>query len=88
MRALFKYPLAAPGDDDLGRPTIDGDVVHVGLDPKGVACAWICGGPKVATRDWAVIGTGWSVPEGMEHRGTWVDGEFVWHLFEGEVLVP
>lgn len=40
--------------------------------------------PKVGLRKFQIIGTGSTVPESAEYRGTALspDGRFVWHLYE------
>lgn len=58
-------------------------IIHFGLDPKGVVSAWGEADPDAIAAKWEVciIGTGWSVPEGMDHIGSCTDGLFVWHLY-------
>jgi hypothetical protein len=36
------------------------------------------------TRTFFVLATGQSIPRDAVHRGTTLDGEFVWHLYERE----
>lgn len=33
-------------------------------------------------RTFSIKGTGWPIESGLEHRGTILVGEFVWHLYE------
>lgn len=33
-------------------------------------------------RRFEIVGTGWIVGEGFHHIATYVDGPFVWHVFE------
>lgn len=38
--------------------------------------------PEEQTRTVVIVGTGWDIPEGYAHRGTILDGPYVWHLYE------
>lgn len=34
------------------------------------------------THEFRVVGTGWIVPENSNYVGTYIDGPFVWHVYE------
>lgn len=65
------------------------EIVLIGLDPDRSACLWekhrVDMELKPETRHFLVVGTGHQFMTGFVHRGSWVEGPFVWHLFE---LVP
>jgi hypothetical protein len=64
---------------------IGASVVHVGCDPSGVPCFWALVLPKAATeiRTFQLRGTGERVgDECGAHVGSFVQGPFVWHVFE------
>lgn len=86
---IWKYPLPTPGSAsivDLPGPV---RVTHVGLDPTGQACVWIevtpDSGPVQACLSVWATGSPITVAEDLEtfrrwHTGSWVDGQYVWHL--------
>ena len=81
MRTVYKYPLT------LGKvvevEALNGDVVHVGLDPTGEACVWIEGDANSPMLRWFYIfGTGHLIESPASHVGSFVDAPFVWHVYE------
>lgn len=77
MKTVWKYTI------NFAFTALTGPVVHVGLDPSGTPCVWIEGDPeKLMDRLFEVVGTGQRVPVDGTHVGSWVDGAFVWHLYE------
>lgn len=78
MRTIWKFKATLPVEADA-----EGIVRLVGLDPMGVMCVWIevdSSAPTVV-REFAIVGTGHPVPKGT-HVGSFVDGMFVWHVYE------
>jgi len=78
---VFKYQVQI-GTNTLRMPP-DGKIVH--FDMQGpFLCVWVETTPgDHIGRCLHVIGTGWSIPEGGQHRGSVVTPEeFVWHLYE------
>lgn len=60
--------------------------VHVGLDPSGQPCLWYECNPDGGSRvvDVVILGTGHTLPDDyneMHHFGSFVQGEFVWHVY-------
>ena len=51
----------------------------------GIPCLWAEVYPDnpVEVRRFAIVSTGCPVPPGVSYIGTWQDGPFVWHLYEG-----
>lgn len=83
-RIIWKFPLGVTATTiEVGS---DPHVVHVGLDPEGVPCVWVehVVGPEDDLRPvyFYTVGTGWNMPEGWVHVGSFVDGNFVWHLYK------
>jgi hypothetical protein len=88
IRAIYKYRIAGfralPFELPLGP---DDQIQFVGLQ-RGVPHLWAevrleSNGCRVpAVRRFHIIGTGSPIPPNAEHVGTWIDGDFVWHLFE------
>ncbi len=70
--ASFSYPMSA-----------DAEIVHVALQ-DGQPHFWFCTdtlAPPVS-RHFQVFGTGHDIPHNAKHLGSWLEGAFVWHLFE------
>jgi len=63
---------------------VDSKVVHFGMQ-NGTAMVWVEVNVTnlVALRDLRIYGTGHEIPEDSRHVGTCLDGEFVWHLYDG-----
>lgn len=83
MRRIWKYPFNIVGRVELELP-VGGRVVHVGLDPLGIPCIWVdFVNEEKATRSFFIVGTGHPLPDRhVEHRGSFIESSFVWHLYE------
>ena len=82
-RVIYKYAIEpGPARDEVGE--LDGAVVLAGPDNRGIPCVWIEGDPDAPRRDrtFALVGTGGLIPEGYEHRGSFFDLPYVWHVYE------
>jgi hypothetical protein len=80
---IYRYEV--PVNDEWYVHRLSGAIVHVASRKHGVVEFWarMTGGPLVA-RSFRVYGTGQPLPERVVHRGTALDGNFVWHLMEGQ----
>jgi len=76
---VYKYPIAGQLDLPVGAKLVMAET------QGGVACAWFVVDIEapVEARLFRVEGTGgsWNNAE-WEHRWTWMEGPFVWHLLE------
>lgn len=83
-RVIYHYPMPEP---DGKRHTVPltryAKIVHVGLR-HGIPTFWVeveKGEPTRSVKV-VVVGTGWDVPEGVNHQGTVITPEgLVWHLY-------
>ncbi len=83
MKTIWKFPLKISDHFKLSVP-LGAGIIHVGLDPAGVACVWceVQPGNTPEDLDLYVIGTGNPIPsEAKQHWGSFVQGPFVWHLY-------
>lgn len=85
MRRVYKYPLTfGPGQTQttLELPYAY-QFLHFGFQ-DGNPIVWALVNPDNPSvqRTLRVVGTGWDLEEGSEHRGTAIEGDYVWHLFE------
>ena len=80
-RTIYKYPMpeyySLISLDPLGK------VILVDMQNE-VPTMWVELDPdaKGVSREFAIIGTGREVPDDAQHRGSFQDGVFVWHLYE------
>lgn len=59
-------------------------IIHVGMK-HGEVCIWVEQAERPlepSPRHFRVFGTGHPIPEGYHHKGSVVDGGFVWHVYE------
>jgi hypothetical protein len=91
MRTVHKFLVPFFSAEAQLLPPLPADptapVVHVGVDPRsGQPAIWIEVIPEneVPTegRRMYAFGTGHDIPAGMKHRGSFIDGPFVWHVYE------
>ena len=83
MNTIYKYPF------DISNPPIIVDlpplhcVVHVEAQ-EGTPTMWIELDPDHDTDrvEFLIIGTGGRVPPGAQHIGTFLQGPFVWHVYQ------
>jgi hypothetical protein len=79
MRTVYKYAL----DDSANQIPHSAKLVHAGLDPNGVMCAWfeIDTENSPSTVIFMVFGTGHELTRGAKHIISVIDGPFVWHWY-------
>lgn len=81
---IYKFPLQkVNGVQHVPMPT-DAQIVHIDAQ-NGIPCIWaICNQVSKDTveRQFHIVGTGWPLPDGCVHRGTYQEPPFVWHLIE------
>jgi hypothetical protein len=80
---IYKFPIPIQDTFTVPLPD-DAVVVHAGLDPQGVPCLWARLDPNAPRTDrvFHLRGTGHPVPDDLHHIASFVNGPFVWHLFE------
>jgi hypothetical protein len=84
MKRIYKYNFSI--QDQFKISTYKGaEIVHVGIDPNNQAAIWMMIDPAEVSEDrhFRIYGTGHDiVSENLERVSSFVDGRFVWHLFE------
>ncbi len=78
MRTINKFPIRAAIEMPMGAKIIKVDT----QGEQGMFWAEVDTDNFYETRYFDVIGTGWEVPEGLPYVGTYLQGEFVWHIYE------
>lgn len=82
-RQVWKYTLERFGPSSLSVP-IGAEILSVQVQGASVAM-WALVDPSapLVVRSFLLAGTGHDLPDGgLVHRGTVLDGVFVWHVFE------
>ena len=85
MTKIFKYPIKIQQKQEISVP-IGVVPIHVGLDPTGEPCIWCVVEIGRPTIDMSIIiiGTGHEMPSEIKvHIGSFVQGPYVWHVFQG-----
>ncbi len=81
---IYKYPLEITGRSSLSLP-VGYKILSVGLDPRKRPSVWAMVSPAETHRvdvPIFIFGTGHVVDgDAHTHLGTFLDGEFVWHVF-------
>jgi len=82
MKKIYKYPFDITDVQKIGIP-VNHDVVRVGLDPSGTPCIWAKVNPEEIDieKEVYVFETGHDIPDQKTHVGSFIQNEFVWHLF-------
>lgn len=84
MKTIYKYALhLIDGMQDVVLPEC-ADIVHFGADPIGQISIWAEVDTRAPheVRNFAIVGTGHTIPDGAEHMASCIQGPFVWHLYE------
>ena len=84
MKTIWKFLIGSTGPCDIDVPT-GCELVHVDRDPAtGLMAFWAEVEPDVgkSPRRFKIVGTGHPIPKGAAHRGTMIQGDYVWHLYE------
>jgi hypothetical protein len=82
MKTIYKYQFEISSVIEILMPE-KSQVVHVGLQ-NSIPCIW-AEVPKSninIVRRFGIFGTGHDIPDSCEHIATFIDGNFVWHLYE------
>jgi hypothetical protein len=74
----------------MGRHSVPAEshAVHAGLDPNGAPCVWMSIPADMDRRgevEFSYIGTGHQYESDMRHVGSFVHGDFVWHVMAREI---
>ena len=85
IKKIWKYPIEII-DKQLIRMPKGATLLHVGLDPNDIPCIWALINPDapLVDRNIFIHGSGHTVirfDEGS-YVGTFVQGYFVWHVFQ------
>ena len=81
MKKVFKYELHAM-DVTLKLP-LGAEILNVQLqNDRRVLWALVDPNNVEVDRSICIVGTGWDVEDNMEYINTYMDGYFVWHVFE------
>ena len=88
MRTVHKYPILP--NATRGIEAMTGPVLLAGHDNRGEACVWIEGDPEMPMRRriFGVFGTGYQIPDGAGHCGSWIEAPYVWHVYEMRWSTP
>ena len=82
MRTIHEYPLELVDGYQPVATRWWWRAVHVAMqDGKPTVWAEVRTDGDVLQRRLLVVGTGYPVPDGCEHVGSAMDGQFVWHVY-------
>jgi hypothetical protein len=81
MKTIYKYTLDSQ-DCTLNLPK-GAEILTVQLQ-NGIPTLWALVNNMTVTekRHICIVGTGWDVEDNMKYITTYMDGYFVWHVFE------
>jgi len=81
MKTIYKYPLISQ-DCTLKLPK-DAEILTVKLQNEmPTLWALVDSEVELEARHICIVGTGWVVEDNMKYITTYIDGYFVWHIFE------
>jgi len=82
-KRIYKYRFGILDTCMVDMPE-DHEIIHIGLDPHNKPCIWAKVDPEAidVPTEIYVRGTGHDVDDGLEHIGSFVRVEFVWHVFK------
>jgi hypothetical protein len=81
MKTIYKYTLDSQ-DCTLNLPK-GAEILTIKLQ-NNIPTLWALVNPMTVTeeRHICIVGTGWQVEDNMKYITTYMDGYFVWHVFE------
>lgn len=81
MKTIYKYTLDSQ-DFTLNLPK-GAEILTIKLQ-NNIPTLWALVNPMTVTeeRHICIVGTGWQVEDNMKYITTYMDGYFVWHVFE------
>jgi hypothetical protein len=81
MKTIYKYTLDSQ-DCTLNLPK-GAEILTIKLQ-NNVPTLWALVNPMTVTeeRHICIVGTGWQIEDNMKYITTYMDGYFVWHVFE------
>lgn len=82
MKTIYKYKIEILDEQNISMP-LGAKIIHAGLDPQGQTCVWALVDTNLKTeyREIYVRGTGHDINNDFAHVGSFVSGQFVWHVF-------
>lgn len=83
-RVIHRHQIPLSDADKVIDLCATSKIIHVAMKHSEV-CIWVeqADPPLVPSpRYFRVFGTGHPIPEGYHHKGSVVDGGFVWHVYE------
>ena len=81
MKTVFKYELQ--GKDVILKLPLGAKILNVQLqNDRPVLWALVNPENELVDRSICIVGTGWDVEDNMEYINTYMEGYFVWHVFE------
>jgi|LakMenEpi03Aug12_release.lakeMendotaPanAssembly.Ray.scaffolds.fasta_scaffold4123923_1 hypothetical protein len=81
MKKIFKYELQ--GKDVILKLPLGAEILNVQLqNDRPVLWALVDPNNVEVGRSICIVGTGWDVEDNMKYINTYMEGYFVWHVFE------
>jgi hypothetical protein len=81
MKKVFKYELQ--GKDVILKLPLGAEILNVQLqNDRPVLWALVDPNNVEVGRSICIVGTGWDVEDNMKYINTYMEGYFVWHVFE------
>jgi len=79
---IWKFPIEIKDKQIVPMPK-GAKIIKAGLDPTGHPCIWavVDVNKKPVNREIYVYGTGQEIQR-ENHIGSFIDGSFVWHVFQ------
>lgn len=81
-KIIYKYDFE--DGPELIIPWSKMNVIHVAANGQTLPTVWVevSGDPTETGHKLHVLGTGWPVPDHLEHVGSAVCGSYVWHVYK------
>jgi hypothetical protein len=83
-KTIWKYEILVGAPVVIEMSPWNARPIHGGFDTQGRVCLWFEVKPEMVSikRTFQVFGTGQPIPDGWDHRWSFIDGPFVWHIYE------